>query len=411
MVRAGEKSIIGIEGLKYPHAAPKPACDDRSKGDSKEAQGPEINGEKLAHGESKKLCLDGTRFAPLFKQGVFCYHLGQYLSFVSMASSLFCDVSPWEQSEFDTLVGKDGVVTSKHIGAVDGTGVRFLSCSLYSKLTAKELAAFPDLEHIVTRSTGFDHIDMKVCQKRGIKVSNTPSYGSVTVAEHVFALILGLSRHVHDMRDYVRRGSYMCSDLMGFDLKEKTMGIVGAGLIGKEVARIAHGFGMNVLLYDVRRKGGVFSKKYGKYVSFETLLSSSDIVSLHVPGNEATKHLIDQAAFAQMKDGVVLINTSRGSVVDSRALAIALDRRKVGAAGLDVIEGEHALWSKEKMGCSEEELALLPVIGSIIYRKNVLYTPHTAFFTEDAVRRRVLEAVDCWRGWKKGKGVNVVCDL
>jgi len=169
-----------------------------------------------------------------------------------------------------------------------------ISVFIYSKIDREVIKRLTKLRLIVTRSTGFDHIDIRECKRRGITVCNIPSYGENTVAEHTFALILALSRNVH--KSYVRslRKDFSTEGLKGFDLKGKTIGVIGAGHIGLHVIRIAKGFGMDVLVYDIKQNPFLAEVLGFKYVSFEKLLRSSDIITLHVPYNRHTHHMINR---------------------------------------------------------------------------------------------------------------------
>ena len=234
------------------------------------------------------------------------------------------------------------------------------------------LAKFPAARLVATRSTGFDHIDLQECRRRKIAVSNVPSYGENTVAEHTFALILMLSRKVHQSYNQVRAGHLERAMLTGFDLQGKTLGVIGAGLIGLHAIRIGRGFGMRVLTYDVRRNPFMADLLGFSYASLDMLLAESDIVSLHCPLLPATRHIIGRAQFARMKKGALLINTARGGLVDTDALIEALDSGKLGGAGLDVVEDEELV---------KEE-------------KQLLQEPHTLEQFRAATRNRILLSRD-----------------
>lgn len=208
----------------------------------------------------------------------------------------------------------------------------------------------PRLGLVTTRSTGFDHIDLQACRERGIAVCTVPDYGSATVAEHAFALLLALSRRIPEAQSRARRGSFSYRGLTGFDLEGKVLGVVGCGRIGQHVMRIAGGFGMQRLAFDPSPQPGLDISLGIQFVPLPELLRRSDVVSLHGPLTSDTHHLFDDDAFAQMKPGAVLINTARGDLVDSRALERAFDRGIVSAAGLDVLEEEGDLPDDLPMG-------------------------------------------------------------
>jgi D-lactate dehydrogenase len=211
-----------------------------------------------------------------------------------------------------------------------------LSVFIYSHVTKKFLEALPNLKLIATRSTGFDHIDLDACRSRGIAVCNVPSYGENTVAEHTMALLLMMARKVHQSVIQVRSGHVDLAQLTGFDLQGKTIGVVGVGHIGLHVIRIARGFGMRVLAFDVHREAFLADLLGFEYATMDQLLEQSDIVTLHCPLTEKTHHLLGREQFARMKPGALVINTSRGGVVDTDALVEALESGKLGGAGRDL---------------------------------------------------------------------------
>ena len=192
-----------------------------------------------------------------------------------------------------------------------------------SHVGALELDRFPKLKVIVTRSTGFDHIDVPEAKKRGIAVASVPSYGVNTVAEFAFALLLALSRRICDANErVVKTGSFAQEGLTGFDLEGKAIGVVGCGRIGLHMVKIANGFGMHVLVFDPHRDEKLAHDLNFTYGTLEELLAQSDVISLHVPYNEHTHHLINKENISLMKKGAYLINTSRGAVLEVRIAPI-----------------------------------------------------------------------------------------
>ena len=275
--------------------------------------------------------------------------------------------------------------------------VEVVSPFIYSKLTAARLAQLPKLQLIVTRSTGFDHIDVVECGRRGVTVCNVPFYGENTVAEHTFALILALSRKVHESFVRVRAGNFSLEGLRGFDLKDKTIGVVGAGHIGLHVIRIARGFGMKVLAFDVHRDSFLAEVLGFEYADLTTLLGRSDIISLHAPYNPHTHHLINPGNIRQIKPGAVLINTSRGGLVDTAALWQALDAGILAGAGLDVLEGEEAVLEESALldDTANPELLRRVIQNQLILKKpNVVFTPHNAFNSQEALERILQTTAD-----------------
>jgi len=261
---------------------------------------------------------------------------------------------------------------------------------IYSKIDRQMLKDLPELKLVVTRSTGFDHIDLKECAKRKIKVSNVPFYGENTVAEHTFALILSLSRNIH--KSYVRtlRNDFTIDGLMGFDIKGKTLGIVGAGRIGLHVARIAKGFGMNILVFDVNQNKFLAEVMGFEYASFDDLLKRSDIITLHVPHNKHTHHLINKDTIRSIKKGAILINTARGGVVDTDALIEAVDKKILSGVGIDVLEGEDLIKEEKQLlhdSKNPEVLADIVKDHILLGKDNVVFTPHIAFYSREALER------------------------
>jgi len=256
----------------------------------------------------------------------------------------FFELEKWEEAELRQNLKKHNLtfinspVNSRNVSKVKECSA--IAVFIYSNITKEILDQLPKLKYIATMSTGFNHIDLAECKKRGIKVSNVPTYGENTVAEHTFALILSISRKVPLSTKNTKNGDFRLDGLRGFDLKGKTLGIIGCGNIGQHVARIAKGFEMNILVFDLN-KDSKLAKKIGfKYASMDKLLGESDIISLHAPENKHTYHMIDKSAFSKMKKGVVIVNTARGGLIDSGALINAIDKKIVSYVGLDVLEGE-----------------------------------------------------------------------
>jgi D-lactate dehydrogenase len=272
----------------------------------------------------------------------------------------------------------------------DVRDIQALSVFIYSHVTREALDALPQLRLIATRSTGFDHIDVEACRERGIAVSNVPSYGENTVAEHTMALLLMLSRKVHQSVLQVRSGRVDLAELTGFDLQGKTIGVVGAGHIGLHVIRIARGFGMRVLGFDVRRDPFLADLLGFEYVTMERLLEESDIVTLHSPLTDRTHHLLGRAEFSRMKPGVMIVNTARGGLIDTDALVDALESGKVGGAGLDVLEGEELIKEEKQLlqqPLDVERLRMAVRNRVLLARDNVVFTPHNAFNSREALVR------------------------
>jgi D-lactate dehydrogenase len=291
------------------------------------------------------------------------------------------------------------------------TGAEILSVFIYSTLTASLLRRLPRLRFIATRSTGFDHIDLTFCRRRYIGVSNVPSYGENTVAEHTFALILALSRNIHKAYVKTIKGDFSLEGLQGFDLKGKTLGVVGAGHIGLHVIKMARGFGMDVLVADVKKNVFLSEVLDFRYVPLETLLRHADIVSLHVPYMPSTHHLMNRQTFRMMKRGALFINTARGGLVDTDGLVWALDEGIVGGAGLDVLEGEELVKEERQLLSKDfpkEKLATALRNHILLHRENVVITPHIAFDSREALQRILETTVHNIASFLAGVPINVV---
>ena len=221
-----------------------------------------------------------------------------------------------------------------------------------------------------------------------------PFYGENTIAEYAFALLLCLSRRIIESRQRILDGSFNTSGLEGFDLKDKTIGIIGSGHIGLHTAKISKGFDMKVIVYDINRNDNLAKEIGFEYVDMDTLLKNSDIISLHVPYNKYTHHLINKDSFDKMKNGVVIINTARGAVVETESLIEALESKKVLAAGLDVLEGEDYLRGLYNNHSEEEKNKILENKNKLLSFDNVIVTPHNAFNTKEAKIRIDRTSVD-----------------
>ncbi len=250
----------------------------------------------------------------------------------------------------------------------------FVSC----KASLENLQKFPNLKLIAVRSTGFDNVDLEYCKEKGIVVATVPAYGSHTVAEYTFALLLQISRKVAKATWYTKNNDFGLDDLRGFDLNEKTIGIIGTGKIGANAARIAKGFNMKILAYDVFRNEELAEGLGFEYVELEHLLECSDIVSIHAPLTPDTRHTINGSNIFRMKKGAILLNTARGGLLETKALLDAMKQDHLTAAGLDVLEEEkqlHGLEPETETTQYARELISLP---------NVHYSAHVAFYTKEA---------------------------
>jgi D-lactate dehydrogenase len=326
------------------------------------------------------------------------------------------EVEEWEKSAFAPLEDDHNLVLLEKKLTVENAGqfadADVISTFIYSDAGVDVLEQFDQLKLISTRSTGYDHISMAYCREKGITVCNVPSYGDKTVAEHVFGLLLAISHNIVEASNRTRRGDFSLQGLRGFDLEGKTMGVIGTGSIGAHVIQIAKGFGMSVVAHDLAPNHELAEKLDFKYLSMDELLSISDIISLHVPAIEATYHLISDEEFQKMKEGTVLINTARGSVVHIQALARALSSGKIAAAGLDVLPEEPTIREESELLRSfflEQYDPETLLAGHVLLRmRNVIITPHNAFYTQEAVERILETTVENIEAYISGEPVNVV---
>src|SRR3989344_3671473 len=268
--------------------------------------------------------------------------------------------------------------------------VDILCIFIYSKLDKGKISKFKNLKAVITMSTGFDHIDLKECVRKKIKVLNIPYYGENTVAEHTFALILDLSRRLHPSIEKTKRGNFSLDGLRGFDLKGKTIGIIGLGHIGEHVARIANGLEMKILVSTPEKNKKLERKYCLKYTSLKNLLKNSDIITLHCPLNKKTHHLINEKNINEIKEGAYIINTARGGLIKTKALAKALASKKLGGAALDVLEEEVLI--KEEIQLlskrfSKKNLEKVIADHILLTFENVIITPHNAFNSIESLKR------------------------
>ncbi len=243
-----------------------------------------------------------------------------------------------------------------------------------------ELLASRGTRLVVLRCAGFNNVDLQAAADLGITVVRVPAYSPYGVAEHAVGLILTLNRKIHRAYNRVREGNFSLDGLLGFNLHERTVGIVGTGKIGLILGQIMKGFGCNLLAYDVYRNPELEALG-GKYVELPELFANSDIISLHCPLTPETHHLINSEAIEQIKPGVMLINTSRGALIDTQAVIEGLKSGKIGHLGVDVYEQESELFFEDLSG----EIIQDDIFQRLTTFPNVLITGHQAFFTAEAL--------------------------
>lgn len=324
------------------------------------------------------------------------------------------ELQDWEKEFIKSKLG-DTLELSFHSetlssdNALSATSADGIVIFIYSNITKALLDKLPNLKFIATMSTGFDHIDIEECKRRNIVLSTVPSYGENTVAEHTFALIFAISRRIIESHDRVKSGNFSPVGLTGFDLFGKTLGVIGVGNIGSHVIRIAKGIGMDVLAYK-RTPDPKLAQDLGfRFVSMDELLTQSDIVTVHAPYNKETHHMLNQDAFSKMKNGVVIINTARGAIIDTTALVSSIQSGKVGAAGLDVLEEESMIREEHELLHKDfpvEDLKTVLENYMLFNNPKVVITPHNAFNSKEALERILNTTSDNILGFLAGTPKN-----
>lgn len=251
------------------------------------------------------------------------------------------------------------------------------------------------IRYITVRAVGYDNVDIKRAEELGIAVANVPEYSPYSVAEHSIGLMLALNRKINLAHNQVHHHDFTVGKLVGFDLHGKTVGIIGTGKIGSAAASILHGFGCNLLGYDIVERKELTEKYKLRYVDLTTLWHSSDIITLYTPLNKATKYLINNETIGEMKQGVMLINAARGAVMNTQHVIEALESGKIGYLGTDVYEKEKGIffydYSKNRI---QDEM-----LEKLLSFPNVIVTPHQAFATQEAllnIADTTFYNLDCW---------------
>jgi D-lactate dehydrogenase len=332
-----------------------------------------------------------------------------------MAKVVLFEVEDWEKRYIESALSEyQPVLTEEKLE--DSTVSKYqdaeiISTFIYSTLTKEVLDQLPNLKFIATRSMGFDHIDTSACKERGIIVSNVPTYGAHTVAEHTFALMLAVSRKIIPSVERAKKGDFSSIGLTGFDLFGKTLGVIGTGHVGKNVCELGLSFGMKVLAYCHSQDQELITKGV-KYVSLEELLAGSDVITLHLPHNHDTEHIINSQNIEKFRKGSILINTARGALVETRAILEGLEKGILAGAGLDVLEEENALKEEREFLASEHimkgdiQTELLDHI--LLNRDDVVITPHNAFNSIEALQQILETSLGNIKNFLNGAPTNIV---
>lgn len=321
----------------------------------------------------------------------------------------FFELEGWENKVLQENFGNDELFLSKE--KLEPLNIPLqkdfeIICVFVNSILNKEvLSRFPNLKFITTRSTGFDHIDIAYCKEKGIKVAYVPTYGMNTVAEYAFGLILNLTRKIYQSIDQIKEtGSFSLAGMRGIDIKGRTLGVIGTGRIGKESIKIAKGFGMNVIAFDLYPDTKAAEEMGFQYVSLEDLLKNSDVITIHAVYNAGSHHLINENNFQLIKKGAYLVNTARGSLVQTDALIVALKKGILAGYAADVLEDEGEV--KDELNYLGKERIKTEVVQNMLWdhilmrMPNVLITPHNAFNTEEALQRILNTTVENIKGFE-----------
>ncbi len=326
----------------------------------------------------------------------------------------FFEVQEWEKTsllnKFPDAGSNEDELTEENADLFKDSEI--VSTFINSTLNEKTLKKLPNLKFISIRATGFDNIDQPYCRTSGIKISNIPEYGSRTVAEYTFGLILNLTRKIYQSINQSKILNFEHSKLRGTDLFGKTIGIIGLGKIGINVAEIAKGFGMKILV-STRSKDPQIKEKVGfEYAELDNLLANSDVITLHLPLTPQTKHLINTENILKFKKGSYLINTARGGLIDTEALIIGLEQGILEGVALDVLEEERELAEEAEILTRgfKKEVDYETLIGNhiLLNHPKVLITPHNAFNSKEALDRILDTTVENINAFINQKPINIV---
>lgn len=322
----------------------------------------------------------------------------------------FYDTKPYDKVFFDAEAKRLGLTLEYHefrlsaANAASAKGAAAVCVFVNDPINEACLKSLAEqgIRFVALRCAGFNNIDLEAAKTYGIKVVRVPAYSPYSVAEHTVALLLTLNRKIHRAFNRVRELNFSLSGLVGFDLHGKTVGILGTGKIGKIAAQIFRGFGCEVLVHDLYPDPAWAVKNGVTYVSQAELLSKSDIVSLHLPLNKESFHLLNADTISQMKKGAYLINTSRGKLVDSAAVIESLKSQHLGGVALDVYEEEEGVFFEDHSATALQD----DVLSRLLTFPNVLVTSHQAFLTEEALHAIAETTVDSIARYIRGEAIS-----
>jgi D-lactate dehydrogenase len=285
------------------------------------------------------------------------------------------------------------------IQSVGYKAISIFSADEASFITIEKLKEL-GVNYIALRSVGYDNVNLRAAKRLSIKAANVPAYSPNAIAEHAVSLLLSLNRNIVESNRRVKLFNFDINNLVGFDLKNKTSGIIGTGKIGSVFAKIMHGFECNLLGHDIIENDDLVKQFNLRYTTLDDLCKKSDIISLHVPLNSDTHQLIDEELISKMKEGVIIINTARGAVINTEHIIEGLKNNKIGALGMDVYENESGIFFNDLSQCIPDDDLLIKLNAM----PNVLITGHHAFLTEEAltnIAETTIYNLDCWNEGKK----------
>lgn len=303
-------------------------------------------------------------------------------------------------------------------GKLDETNVdkysdaELLSTFIYSSCKKDVLDKLPALKLIATRSTGYDHIDLIAAAEKNITVVNVPEYGSNTVAEHTFALILTLTRKIYQSINQAKKYDFDHKNIQGVDLFDKTLGIIGLGKIGMNVLKIAKGFGMHVIVSNRTQDQNLANEMGFEYKTLDELLTLSDIITLHLPDCQETHHTINKSNIEKVKKGAYIVNTARGGLIDTEAMVLALENGTLAGVGLDVLEEENELCEEAEILTptyrEKVDMKTLILDHVLMNHPHVIITPHNAFNSKEALDRITHTTIENIQSFQAGTPKNTV---
>ncbi|MES2646298.1 MAG: 2-hydroxyacid dehydrogenase [Bacteroidota bacterium] len=323
----------------------------------------------------------------------------------------FFSTQPYDKSFF--IAGNEafGYELEFHKSALDNSNAKLVTSSEVVCIFVNDqcnaavikILAEQGVKLLALRCAGFNNVDINAAHEAGIKIVRVPAYSPEAVAEHSVALMLSLNRKIHKAYNRVREQNFSLNGLLGFDFHGKTVGVIGTGNIGKAFCRIMLGFGCRVMAFDLVANRTMEAIGV-EYTDITSIFKVADVVSLHCPLTEGTRHLINAETLALMKDGVMLINTSRGGLIDTKAVIQGLKNGKVGSLGMDVYEQEEKLFFRDLSG----DIIQDDTIQRLMSFPNVIITAHQAFFTKEALTQITSITLENIKNWSDGYFTNTI---